>query len=144
MTITRLRFYEGSTDRVTGTIVDRAGTVVPGSSLIAATLTLYDAETYDPIGSPVVGIINSRDHQDVLGVGSPLEAHGVTIHDTLQTDTDGSTFSFEWRLDPEDNPIVTPSRQIERHRAMFAFTADSGEVIPVEFEIEVMNLRGTV
>jgi hypothetical protein len=63
--MTRERFNEGSSGEITGTITDAAGQPVPVGSLTAATLTLYDLETYVP-GSPTLGIINDRDGQDVL------------------------------------------------------------------------------
>ena len=137
--MTRLRFTELTSARVVGTIQDRTGTVVSAASLTDATLTLYDLLTATG-GSPDPSIINGRDHQDVLGVGSPAEQNGVTLYSSLQTDTDGSTYNFEWLLDPEDNVIVTPRRQLERHRALLHFVWPNGEM-RAEFEIEVVNLR---
>lgn len=139
MAVTRLRFSELTSARVIGTIQDRTGAVVSGASLTDATLTLYDLLTATG-GSPDPGIINGRDAQDVLGVGSPAEQNGVTIYSDLQTDSDGSTYNFEWLLEPEDNIIVTERRQIERHKAMFHFVWPTGEM-RAEFEIDVLNLR---
>lgn len=139
MAITRLRFSELTSSRIVGTILDRSGNLISGAALSAATLTLYDLLTATG-GSPDPSIINGRDAQDVLGVGSPPEQNGVTIYDSPQTDTDGSTYNFEWLLSPEDNVIVTERRQIERHRAMFHFVWPDGEM-RAEFEIEVVNLR---
>ena len=130
--MTRSRFTELTSARLVGTIQDQTGAVVSASSLTEATLTLYDVLTGQ--------ILNSRDAQDVLGVGSPAEQNGVTLYGNLQTDTDGSTFNFAWLLDPDDNPIVTSRRQLERHRAMFHFVWADGEML-AEFEIEVVNLR---
>ncbi len=139
MAITRLRFTEQTSARVVGTILDRLGVMVPARDLTAATLTLYDLETYTP-GSPSDGILNGRDRQDILGGGSPASENGVTLYDSLQTDPDGTTYNFEWLLDPADNAIVTERRQIERHRAQFRFTWANGNM-NTEFEIEVINLR---
>lgn len=137
--MTRLRFTELTSARVVGTIQDRTGAVVSAGSLTEATLTFYDLLTATG-GSPDPSIINGRDAQDVLGVGSPAAQNGVTIYDDLQTDPDGSTYNFEWLLSPEDNPIVTARRQVERHRVMFHFVWPTGEM-RAEFEIDVLNLR---
>jgi hypothetical protein len=141
MSITRLRFTERTTARVIGTIQDRDGQAIKASFLTDATLTLFDLDTYAPAaGSPTPGILNGRNGQDILGVGSPPAEHGVTLYQSLQTDPDGSTFNFEWLLDAADNAIVTERRQVERHRAQFHFVWPTGDM-HVELEIEVVNLR---
>jgi len=124
--INRVRANEASSKTVTFTIQNQDGTAVPLAELVAATLTLYDLETYVPNGSPVVGIINSRDDQDVLN------ANDVTIHATSGLLT--------WVMAPEDNVIVTAKRQMERHRAEFHLVSVGGS-FDFEFEIEVVNLR---
>lgn len=129
---TRLRFTERTSARVIGTILDRDETVVPASALTMATLTLWDYDTDE--------ILNGRDAQDVLGSGSPPELNGVTIHDSLQTDADGTLYNFEWLLEPEDNRIITARRQVERHKALFHFVSLTSE-LHSEFEIDVDNLR---
>jgi hypothetical protein len=119
-----VRVDEDSTRVVTFTLLDEANVAVPGSALTEATLTLFDLGTASP-GSPVKGIINDRNGQDVLNT------NGVTIDEAgLVT----------WELQSEDNIIVTPRRQVERHRAMFRFTWPDGDFLK-EFEIEVLNLR---
>jgi hypothetical protein len=123
--MTRERFNQGSSGSITGTITDAAGQAVPASSLTASTLTLYDLETYEPGASPMVGIINSREGQDVLN------AHDVEI------DSGGV---FTWSVQPEDNAIVNTRRQVERHRALLHFEWDGGE-FNEQVEIEVVNLR---
>jgi hypothetical protein len=75
--MTRERFNEGSSGEITGTITDAAGQAVPAGSLTAATLTLYDLETYVP-GSPTVGIINDRDGQDVLSTTTSRSTAAVS------------------------------------------------------------------
>jgi len=130
--LSRVRFTQGSSGRIIGTILDRDGVVVPASALSAATLTLWDHDTRE--------IINNRNAEDVLGFGSPAGDHGVTIHETLQTDLDGDTYNLEWLLEAADNPILTARRQVERHRALFRFTSLT-DVLPMEFEIDVDNLQ---
>lgn len=126
MALTRLRVNELSSFTITATILDQASQPVPLSDITVATLTLFDLETYNPSGSPIVGIINSRDAQDVLN------ANNVTIHATSGLLT--------WVMQPADNPIVTTRRQIERHRAELHVEFVSGE-FNAEWEIEVLNLR---
>jgi len=128
--MTRIRCRELSSDRITGTLKDSTGTVVLGSVVTACELTLWDLESGAPAdSSPAVGILNSRQGFDVLG------SEEVTISEAG---------AFVWYVAPEDNAIVNPRRQMERHRATlhFEWTGDvyDGE-INVEFEIEVENLR---
>lgn len=131
MAITRERFNEQSSGYIRAQIVDKNNNAVSLDDLTAASLTLYDMGTYVP-GSPVVGIINDRDAQDILATGlSPAELHDVTYED------DGY---FRWDVQPEDNIIVTPRRQIERHRAEFSFGFVGGS-FTFQVEIEVVNLR---
>lgn len=132
MAITRVRFTEGNSGQIISTITDTEGVFVPSDALTEAELTLYDQQTES--------IINTRDAQDILGVGSPVGDHGVTIYPTLQTDSEGNTYNVKWVLVPADNVIVTERRQMERHRAMFRFVWPDGELV-TEFEIEVQNLR---
>lgn len=126
MAINRVRANELSSLTITATIVDSTQTAVPLSDISSATITLYDLETYQPTGSPIVGIINNRDAQDILNTNN------VTIHATSGLLT--------WAVQPDDNPIVTPIRQIERHRAELHVVFTSGE-FNYQCEIEVINLR---
>lgn len=116
---------EGSGKTVTFTLTDSAGIAVPLADIDSATLTLYDLDTYRP-GSPVLGILNSREAQNVKN------ANNVTIH--------GTSGLVTWVMQPEDTVIVTERRQVERHRAMFRFVV-AGVALDYEFEIEVTNLR---
>lgn len=131
MALIRERFTEGSSGFIRAQLVDQAGEPVEVSSLVSATLTLWDMETGSANVSPTEGIINNRDDQDILGSGSPSGDHNVTY------EADGY---FRWDLQPEDNVIVNPRRQVERHRALFIFAWSGGQV-PYEVEIEVVNLR---
>lgn len=129
--MTRERFNEGASGFIRARIVDSAGDPVDVEALISATFTLWDVDTGSADTSPVEGIINDRNEQDILPEGSPSEENDVVY------EADGY---FQWNLQPEDNIIVTPRRQIERHRAMFVFTWDGGSLTH-EIEIEVVNLR---
>lgn len=122
----RFRCQEASSFVISGTILDQASTPVPLASISAATLTLYDIDTYDASGSPIDGIINSRNAQDIRN------AHDVEIHATSGL--------FTWTMEPDDNPIITSRRQVERHRALFTFTWTGGS-FNYECEIEVVNRR---
>lgn len=129
MAISRFRFNERSTATIQGYIQDENGQGVDPSVLTGATLTLYDLDTYAPGDTPVLGIINSRDLQDVNGTND--------VDFPLNSPVDGQ---FVWSVQPEDNVIVTERRQIERHRAVFDFTWATGS-FNYECEIEVVNLR---
>ncbi len=126
MAIDRVRVNEQSSRTVSFLLKDNTNTVVPLSSLMTLTLTLYDLMTYVPGASPVVGILNSRDAQDVKN------ANNVTVHATSGLVT--------WSMQPDDNIIVTARRQVERHRAEFRFVVGSAE-LDYQMEIEVLNLR---
>lgn len=130
--LTRYRFNAGASGQITGIITDPAnGDPVEASTLQSATLTLYDLASFVPDSSPVEGAINARDRQDILGTGSPLGDRDVTY---------GTGGVFTWAVQPADNVIVTPRRQIERHRAVFTFDWDGGSSVQ-EFEIEVVHVR---
>ncbi len=132
MAIPRKRFTEGGTGFVTAQVVDDDGAPVTESAITSATLTLFDLQTYVPSASSAVGIINGRDAQDINASGmSPASLNDVTYLDNG---------FFRWDLTPQDNIIVTPRRQIERHRAEFSF-AFSGGSFNYQVEIEVVNLR---
>lgn len=127
MAIDRIRANEQSSKTVTFTLLDNLGSAIPLANVATAQLTLFDWDTYVPGGSPVTGIINTRDVQDVLNTND------VTIAATSGLVT--------WSMQPEDNPIVTVRKQIERHRAEFRFVTTSGAELDYQFEVEVVNLR---
>ncbi len=119
-----VRVDRESSTVVTFTLENEAGLAIPLAQLTGAFRTLIDEETYDPGASPAVGVLNARDWQDILN------AHDVTIHSTSGLVT--------WTMQPEDNLIVTPRRQVERHIATFVATWDGGQVVQ-PFEIDVRN-----
>lgn len=126
MAIDRVRVNEESTKVIEFDILDEDDEGVPATSLATATLTLYDMDTFTSDVSPDEGIINSRDGQNVLNTND------------VAIDSEGHVI---WTMDPDDNPIVTERRQVERHRALFLFTWSGGQ-FKQEIEIEVVNLRG--
>ncbi len=135
MAIARERFTENSSGFITARIIDADGEPVPESAITSATLTLIDLMSYSPGQSPARGVINSRNAQDINASGmSPASLNDVTYLDNGY---------FRWDLQPEDNIIVTPRRQIERHRAEFHFSFNSGSFF-YAVELEVVNLRSPV
>ncbi len=120
----RFRVNQGSSYLVFFDIVDVNGDPVSDVDLTVATLTLADVMTAAD-GSPNLGIINTREDQNILN------AHNVTI------DTHGHLM---WSVQPEDNIIVTSRRQVERHHAFFHFEWDGGS-LNYECEIDVVNLH---
>ena len=104
MSITLGPVNERTTARYTsGPLTDEDGSVVPGSVLSSATLTLKDEKTRT--------VINSRNAQNVN------QANGVTISDLG---------IVTWLLVPADNPIVTDRLTQEVHVATFDFRWDAG------------------
>lgn len=127
MAIDRIRVNERSSRTVTFTLKDNTGTVIPLTAIDSATVTLFDLDTYVPGASPAEGVINGRDGQDVKN------AHDGTIHATSGLVT--------LAMQPDDNVIVTPRRQVERHRLEFQFVTTSGAELDYQIEVEVVNLR---
>lgn len=128
--IVRESFNRESSGYIQAQIVDQDNNPVNPDDLTEATLTLVDVETRNLNGSPVEGIINDRHDQDILGAGSPLGDNDVEYLD------DGY---FQWNLQPEDNIIVNPRRQVERHWGIFTFAWVGGQFM-VRAEIEVANV----
>lgn len=121
----RQRVNEGASQVIEFDIDHDDFSASPAPTLTSATLTLFDYETYSPDVSPLLGIINSRNAQDVLNTND------------VDIDSNGHV---TWTVQPEDNVIVTTRRQVERHIAQFAFEW-AGGAYTYEFEIEVVNLR---
>jgi hypothetical protein len=126
----RVRVNEGSTGQLTGTLVDATGTAVPITDVSMVLLSMIDLDSADLTVSPVQGILNDRLQADVTA--------------DIAIDADGR---FTWVLQPEDNIIVNPRRQVERHRAIFTFFYGAvgspavSALARVECEIEVQNLN---
>ena len=115
-------------------IVDESGALLPGSILSTLTLTLYAVRSGGNID-----YINSRNAQNVLNT------NGVTVYDTLQTDTlfDSSTvqYNLKWIFTPQDTTLVRAQLQIERHIALFEWTWGSGKAGKQEMILAVKNLN---
>lgn len=120
----RFRFNQSASEVISKAITAPNASPVPGNTLTAAILTLFDWDTGAAGGSPLPGILNGRHQQNVLNLND------VTI------DESGL---FTWQVQPDDNVIVTSRRQVERHRAIFLFMWADGQ-FPYECEIEVVNL----
>ena len=96
--------FEDSSGTYTATLLqnnDDPTSVVPASSLVSLTLTLYDVVSGE--------IINQRDNQDVLNTNN------VTV------DEQGA---LEWQIQPEDNPIINTelaAGETEEHIALFTW-----------------------
>lgn len=101
--LTVLSVWEGTRRVVTCTVKDTSGVVIPLSAMTTITFTLSDEATG--------AIINSRDAQSILNV------NGGTYHATSGL--------LSLILTPSDN-TVRGAKQVERHRALFEFTYDSG------------------
>lgn len=124
--MTTFQATEQTSARYLGTLTDETGTLVGPTILDSAALTLYDERTN--------AIINSRDAQDVLN------ANGVTIYNTLQTASDGTTYNLVWLMDPADNMIVTSRLPFEAHIAVFDVRWSSTKRMVHEVRIRVENV----
>lgn len=125
MALTRVRVNQDSSGQITGTVLDAAGLAVAGSRVTSVLVTLWDLETYNADASPIAGIINGHQSEEVFAVSPSV----------LTIDEAGA---FVWPLEPADNPIVTANQPIERHRAAFVFVFDTGHY---ELAVEVDVLR---
>ena len=100
-TLQEYELFEGSSGKLTFTITDEDGVVIPAASIVSAVLTLKDKQT----GT----IINSRTAQNILN------ANGVTI---------SSAGVLVWEISYLDTAMVGTDRS-EEHLAVFKIvTAD--------------------
>jgi hypothetical protein len=116
-----VRINEGSTGKITGTIVDASEAGVAGDELTSATYTLYDYVTG--------AIINGRENIDVLN------ANGATI-----SSSPGTEGYFVIPLSAADNVILNSSRPSEEHVALLKFTAP-GVAGSSEIKFAVRNVK---
>lgn len=112
------RYNEDSDGPFTAVLTDGSGTAVPGSSLVTLTLKITDIDTKRTI----------RDTDDILVSATvPVSSAGI----------------LNIQLSADDNPIITPRRQVERHMLLFKYTWADGQAY-LEQEVEVKNLHGGV
>lgn len=90
----------GEGGRMTGTLKDATGAVIPKTSVSAITLTLTDAGT----GS----VVNSRNSQNVL------DANGCSL--------DATNGAFAWSILSADTTLVDANQDAEEHTADFTVT----------------------
>lgn len=113
-------------------ITDEGGAMLPGSTLSTLKLTLYVKTS----GGDV--FINSRNEQNVLNT------NGVTVYDTLQTDTlsDGTTISYnlKWIIAAADTTLNNSNLRFERHIALFEWTWPTAKQGKHELILAVQNL----
>lgn len=112
---------EQTTVRITATLYDEAGVVVPSAAVSALTLTLYSRD------SAAKEIINSVSAVNILNTGRG------TLHATsgLLTLT----------LDPADNSIIDDTQDLEWHRALIQGTYGGGKSFKHEIDWRVRNLN---
>lgn len=127
MTLQIFNVDERCSKTVTFTLLDQDGAPVPLNDLASARLTLFDVDSYEPTDSPIVGILNNRDEQNILN------ANNVTIHAT--------TGLVTWAMQPADNEIINPRKQVESHRAEFRFTTTGNAEVNRDYQFNVRNLR---
>lgn len=95
---------EKSSGIYTATLTDGLGTAIPGSTIQALTLSLYDTASG--------GVINYRLSQNCLNTNN------VTL--------DLATGVLVWSMQPLDNVLVGSGTDNELHAAEFYFTWGSG------------------
>lgn len=110
---------EGTTPKYTATIKDENGTAVPQADLTTITLTLYN------LSSTARDIINSRDAQ--------------SVNNTNNVEINATSGLLTWSMQADDTVIIDSNKRVERHRALFIFTWDSGAkkgIHEVDFDVE--------
>ncbi len=110
------------------TLVDDEEVLLPANVLSTLTLTLYVVR-----GDGSVSYVNSRNAQNVLN------ANNVTVYNSLQTRSDGFTYSLKWAIQPADTTLVD-SVPYERHIALFEFAWPTGKQGKHEVILNVKNL----
>lgn len=107
-------FAERTTRKITTTVTDETGVAIPGGSLTAMTVTLYNEAD--------LAIINGRDHANIV---AQVDGSGV----------------LGWVMDPADMAIVDDSLMLEAHRALFEWTWQGGaKAGRYEVQILVSNM----
>lgn len=94
---------EGTSQTLTGSLLDQNKAPIAAADLSTMTMTLFDAGT--------AAIINGRDDTDILGVNG------------------GSVLAGAWQLDltPEDMVILASANKTEVHVLLVEWTATNGK-----------------
>jgi hypothetical protein len=135
-TITLGTINEGKTAVIIVTIRNENHDPILGSALLTLTLTLYDQDTQTE--TEIDDVINGRTEQDILGVTEPpppARVNGGLIDETG---------ILNLRLDPADNPIIDPTKDVENHIMLLEWTWLDDGVIKYggqEFILPVANLN---
>jgi hypothetical protein len=98
-------FLEGTSAEISWSFEDSTGTSVQPPAILTATLTLYDVYSDT--------IINSRDHQDILGP----DKSGLNNVDILNSGV------ATWYSQPGDN-LTVGIGSVEKHVALIEWTWD--------------------
>lgn len=112
---------EGSTVDYTATLTDKAGVVIPLSSLTSLALTLKNVENGE--------IINNRDAVDVKN------ANNGTYHATSGL--------FTMNFQPEDAAIENETARVDRHVATFHAVVAGGDELQWDVFLKVKNVGMT-
>jgi hypothetical protein len=134
-TITLGTINEGKTAVIIVTIRNENHDPILGSALLTLILTLYDQDTQTE--TPIDDVINGRTEQDILGVTvpTPIRVNGGLIDETGV---------LNLRLDPLDNPIIDPTKDVENHIMLLEWSwLDDGATKygGQEFILPVANLN---
>jgi hypothetical protein len=94
---------EGATSTYSITLLTSVGGAILNTQIDSITLTLIDEETHV--------VLNTRENQDVLGVGKTGQ-NNVTV---------SGTADIVWSMQAADNTYVDPTqtKRLEFHRALF-------------------------
>jgi hypothetical protein len=129
---TTFEILEQTTGVYRATITDEGGAMLPASTLSTLKLTLYVKTAAGNV------YINSRNEQNVLN------ANGVLVYDTLQTDTlsDGTqlTYNLKWVIAALDTTLNNSNLKTERHIALFEWTWPTDKQGKHEVILAVKNL----
>lgn len=129
---TTFSILEQTTGVYRATITDEGGAMLPGSTLSTLKLTLYAKTSAGNV------YINSRNEQNVLN------ANGVVVYDTLQTDvlSDGTTvtYNLKWVISALDTTLNNGNLKVERHIALFEWTWPTDKAGKHEIILAVQNL----
>lgn len=108
--------------RITLTLVDETGTVVPLAAITTAQLTIYARD------EAALPIINSVDHVNIKNDGVRGTIHATSGLLTLT-------------LQPNDNAIANVASDLEWHRMLIEINYSGTQYLRHELEVPVRNLN---